>query len=430
VEASTLPPPATTPQSSSAPETTAVAGSLVNLGWNEEREFQSWKTRFELEMEERLVRAHKDFNESAQHGLNTVVSLLSAAVTLLGTVSLILFSSSDDGSLQLPSNATAEGRTQRKRNGKSCYSSDTVAYSSLRWWFDIMMTLTSLLATGVSNFAGRRAARIAELLKKCDAYSDSRLELIELYRKQLDTPVDGSSPRKAFPEFKKKAVEIHNAEILARDEHFVARTLSNQEKMWALVNLRLYDAPAFNRYFHYCVICPLRLRIKPSGGHSARGTPAPDSRVSALSTRPHCRASQTPRVPKAGAQVTFSILPVVQQYEFPKDRQKATMLLYYYFSSEQMCAHLRDEELKMGRDGKLSAMMQLRSHYRKPATDGKSDGVDINMDVVRKELGEWAKANRRGGWKFTCDCGYGTNVATTFANHQAKCPAHQGVIKV
>ena len=39
------------------------------------------------------MRAHKDYNESVQSGLNSAVQLLSALVTCLGTVSLVLFSS-------------------------------------------------------------------------------------------------------------------------------------------------------------------------------------------------------------------------------------------------------------------------------------------------------------------------------------------------
>ena len=68
----------------------AATGSN-DKGWDEEHEFRSWKQLFMLEMEERLVRAHKDYHESVQSNINSTVQFLAALVALLGTISLILF---------------------------------------------------------------------------------------------------------------------------------------------------------------------------------------------------------------------------------------------------------------------------------------------------------------------------------------------------
>ena len=156
VVAQELPPPESRGPSARTP-TRRGGAPIDDKGWNEEHDFRAWRKLFEIEMEERLVRAHKGYNESVQSGLNSAVQLLSAIVTGLGTVSLVLFSTTrEEYVLHNSSTGASDVEIFERKLG------DTGIFS-VRWWFDIAITLASLLATGLSGVAGRRATRTGEL---------------------------------------------------------------------------------------------------------------------------------------------------------------------------------------------------------------------------------------------------------------------------
>ena len=242
VVAQELPPPASRGPSARTP-------IRDNNGWNEEHEFRAWRKLFEIEMEERLVRAHKDYNESVQSGLNSAVQLLSAIVTGLGTVSLVLFSTTREEYV-LHNSSTGESDVEifERKLG------DTGIFS-VRWWFDIAITLASLLATGLSGVAGRRATRTGELTRQCEAFMNSRQDLIKRYRQALEAPL---ADRKSYKDFRESVRDLET-----REDQFVGRTLSNTQRFFALYTIRLWDRPAYHRYFRFCVVCALPPRSNP-----------------------------------------------------------------------------------------------------------------------------------------------------------------------
>lgn len=242
VVAQELPPPANRGPSARTP-TRQGSAPIDDNGWNEEHEFRSWRKLFEIEMEERLVRAHKDYNESVQSGLNSAVQLLSAIVTGLGTVSLVLFSTTrEEYVLHNSSTAASDVEVFERKLG------DTGIFS-VRWWFDIAITLASLLATGLSGVAGRRATRTGELTRQCEAFMNSRQDLIKRYRQALEAPL---ADRKSYKDFCESVRDLET-----REDQFVGRTLSNTQRFFALYTIRLWDHPAYHRYFRFCVVCAL-----------------------------------------------------------------------------------------------------------------------------------------------------------------------------
>ena len=248
VVAQELPPPASRGPSARTP-TRQGSAPIDDKGWNEEHEFRAWRKLFEIEMEERLVRAHKDYNESVQSGLNSAVQLLSAIVTGLGTVSLVLFSTArEEYVLHNSSTGASDVEIFERKLG------DTGIFS-VRWWFDIAITLASLLATGLSGVAGRRATRTGELTRQCEAFMHSRQDLIKRYRQALEAPL---ADRKSYKDFRESVRDLET-----REDQFVGRTLSNTQRFFALYTIRLWDRPAYHRYFRFCVVCALPPRSNP-----------------------------------------------------------------------------------------------------------------------------------------------------------------------
>ena len=182
-------------------------------GWDEEHEFRSWKQLFMLEMEERLVRAHKDYHESVQSNINSTVQFLAALVALLGTISLILFTETTHTTERDDSNRTAAGAEARLFSNMN----DTGMFS-VRWWFNIAITLTSLVATGLSNRAGRRAKQTEELIKECNEFFSTQKNLVRKYRRVLEVQV---AERPTYAKFQ-ESVRYEQA----KGEHFVAQQLS------------------------------------------------------------------------------------------------------------------------------------------------------------------------------------------------------------
>lgn len=307
---------------------------LACKGWNAERDFESWRKLFVLEMEKRLVRAHKDYNVNFQAGMNAAVQVLSGVVAILGTISLILFTqTSDDAEAEfvVAANTTVEERIQADLEANGIFSA--------RWYFNIAITLASLLATGLSNRASRRATRTADIVKACDAFFNTRNNTIQKYRKVLKVSVDERPPYAKFRE------DVRDLET--REEGFVD-LMTNTEKFWALLSVALWDKPAYHRYFRFCVVYT-------------------DRKVCGLT---FCFL------------LNFMFGPVIQQFHFVNERQTAAMVLYY-FSREQLCAHLNKDQLK--EDGSGHALAVLSLHTRFPDEDG------IHMGNLEKALDEFVK---------------------------------------
>ena len=366
VVAQELPPPASRGPSARTP-------IRDNNGWNEEHEFRAWRKLFEIEMEEQLVRAHKDYNESVQSGLNSAVQLLSAIVTGLGTVSLVLFSTTREEYV-LHNSSTGESDVEifERKLG------DTGIFS-VRWWFDIAITLASLLATGLSGVAGRRATRTGELTRQCEAFMNSRQDLIKRYREALEAPL---SDRKSYKDFRESVRDLET-----REDQFVGRTLSNTQRFFALYTIRLWDRPAYHRYFRFCVVCALPRRSNPLA--------PPLVMRDALTSRPAPLADEDRHICgcKCLYLLNFLLGPVIKKFEFPQDRFTATVLLYQ-FSGEQLCAHISDSELEPGQDGQSSATLAMRRQYRK-GEEHAADIKDINMNTVNMALDKLAADLRR-----------------------------------
>ena len=204
----------------------ATTGSN-DKGWDEEHEFRSWKQLFMLEMEERLVRAHKDYHESVQSNINSTVQFLAALVALLGTISLILFTettwSGDNHEGAEARNINDSGISttaeyQRQRNINDSSNINDSGMFSPRWWFNVAITLTSLVATGLSNRAGRRAKQTEELIKDCNEFFSTQKALVRKYRRVLEVQV---AERPTYVKFQ-ESVRIDQA----KGEHFVAQQLS------------------------------------------------------------------------------------------------------------------------------------------------------------------------------------------------------------
>tara|TARA_B100000768_G_scaffold113525_1_gene105182 strand:+ start:232 stop:993 length:762 start_codon:yes stop_codon:yes gene_type:complete len=199
-------------------------------GWDEEHEFRSWKQLFMLEMEERLVRAHKDYHESVQRNINSTVQFLAALVALLGTISLILFTESKTHSHDEMEHQHETGRDDSNRTASGAEErlfsniNDTGMFSA-RWWFNIAITLTSLVATGLSNRAGRRAKQTEELIKDCNEFFSTQKVLVRKYRRVLEVQV---VERPTYAKFQ-ESVRYEQA----KGEHFVTQPAEHaQSARW------------------------------------------------------------------------------------------------------------------------------------------------------------------------------------------------------
>ena len=154
------------------------------------------------------------------------------------------------------------------------------------------------------------------------------------------------------PPYAKFREDVRDLET--REEGFVD-LMTNTEKFWALLSVRYWDKPAYHRYFRFCVVYT-------------------DRKVCGLT---FCFL------------LNFMFGPVIQQFHFINERQTAVMVLYY-FSREQLCAHLNDDQLEKDGSGHAKAVLSMRERFKD------ADGIDMEKLVKKLDLFVKTLAKERG----------------------------------
>tara|TARA_B100000780_G_scaffold187493_1_gene131727 strand:- start:319 stop:879 length:561 start_codon:yes stop_codon:yes gene_type:complete len=86
--------------------------------------------------------------------------------------------------------------------------------------------------------------------------------------------------------------------------------------------------------------------------------------------------------------LNFVVGPVIQRFEFINDRIRATQMLYY-FSGEQLCAHIGTDELALG-----SPMRWVRTRFG----NGKKDLAGrIDLEYLQSDLDVYVKRLEKKG---------------------------------
>ena len=86
--------------------------------------------------------------------------------------------------------------------------------------------------------------------------------------------------------------------------------------------------------------------------------------------------------------LNFVVGPVIQRFEFINDRIRATQMLYY-FSGEQLCAHIGTDELALG-----SPMRSVRTRFGNQRGDLAGR---IDLDYLRADLDDYVKRLEKKG---------------------------------
>ena len=86
--------------------------------------------------------------------------------------------------------------------------------------------------------------------------------------------------------------------------------------------------------------------------------------------------------------LNFVVGPVIQRFEFINDRIRATQMLYY-FSGEQLCAHIENDDLALG-----SPMRLVRTQF---GNTKKDLAGRIDLEYLRTDLDDYVKRLEKKG---------------------------------
>ena len=191
-----------------------------NRGWTVENEYAAWRKVFKFQADRALHEQHKFGTRKWIWGYNLGIMMLSGIATVLGAVMLGVFPNDDD-----------EGEFAKTDVG------------SLRWSWNLAVTLVTLTSTALSTALQRYTPIADRTTQQCDEVTVHLDKLILMYLKTLRAPV---AKRQEFQDFTQTSDQIEA-------EH-VIQPLSSQDFFNAASRVRIYNAPLWRTHFRYCAV--------------------------------------------------------------------------------------------------------------------------------------------------------------------------------